>query len=249
MEGALQLGRREALVEHAASLRTAAGEIDDLLARARERRERGIGILDEWMALQSASIRVQRHLRRLEGEARDAEIEGAAPDLGEALRTLSLYEARSIDATELASTLRRLGAVRFDIRGGVVPRQNTDWFASLTLSYELGAVRQRSLESEVIRARDSELRNAAYELRNVLEEQLRRLHEQSAMLGDELRLIEEQIATVESHVAELARAEGVDVFERLALARIELVELRGEATYLRVLLTHRESLPEVPGAH
>jgi len=219
-------GRAGALRAQTAYLDAARTELDELLRDAEARLERRVATVLEVgdirrrrLRLLRQQIEARQELAALEqngmDELLDTSIDAAVDEYGDA--SLAAYGAES--------RLRKADAWQVQLRGGVVPGADVDWYGVVSVGYRFGGLWQGGAEDRYLSARRAELTGSNRELRRRAEsfaaamaDSARLLREELALVDSELELIAQEVERVEAS----ATARSRQLLTVLALDRIEL---------------------------
>ena len=247
LELGASLGELQARRAEEAALVEAMPHVQEILSAARTRASEGLGTNAQVTTLESESVRIERRLAQLRSEIQRLMGEGNAEvDATSVATDLELYESSSMALESQRSTVRRMSPWIIQLRGGVVPTGQADWFGQVQIGYNLGGIAQQFSEDAVLAARRAELAQDADELRHHVEALERRLEESLPELRAELEHTERLIALTEHQQELLGQLETSDVAHMRAMNELQLITLRAERAHWSELLAQRSAL--VPGA-
>ena len=146
------VGRLAPLKRQRAFLERRAGELQAQLGPHRTRFERGLSTLGEVRTLELQLGRLTRRVLDLEAEIARLEQLGVRPLNAPVADTIEQYRTAALDVETYESRVRKLAAWRLDLRGGVIRTGQLDWFATLEVSLNLGALTQALAESSYLDA-------------------------------------------------------------------------------------------------
>lgn len=240
MLGELQARRAEEAV-----LVEALPQMEEMLASSRMRAREGLGTSEQLTTLESEAVRIERRHAQLLSEIQRL----SADDQGDAVAVdlqgdLALYESSTMALESQRSTYRRMSPWIVQVRGGVVPTGEVDWFGQLQVGYNLGGIAQQFSEDAVLAARRAELAEDADELRQHVETLARRLQASLPALRAELEHTDRLIALAEHQQQLLAQLETSDVAHLHAMGELQLITLRAERAHWNELLLQRTALVE-----
>ena len=237
------LGELQARRAELAVLTEAMPRVQEILEQARTRASEGLGTQAQVMMLESESVRLERRLAQLHSEIDRLVEEGNAEvDASQVETDLALYESSSMQLERQRSTYRRMSPWIVQVRGGVVPTGQADWFGQVQVGYNLGGIAQQFSEDAVLAARQAELAEDADELRHHVERLEHRLAESLPELRAELEHAERLIALTEHQQGLLGQLETSDVAQMRALLEVQLITLRAERAHWAELLAQRSAL-------
>ena len=236
--GELQARRAEEAV-----LAQALPQLHEMLEASRVRASEGLGTSEQFTALASEIVRIERRRAQLVLEVQRLAAEGDG-DPSNVARDLSLYESSSMALESQRSTYRRLSPWTLQVRGGVVPTGELDWFGQVQLGFNLGGVQQQFSEDAVLEARRAELAHDGDELRQQVATFERHMEESLPALRAELEHVDRLIELTERQQELLARLETSEVAHLHAMGELQLITLRAERAHWNELLVQRTALVE-----
>lgn len=238
------LGELQARRAEEAVLVQALPRLQEMLAASRMRASEGLGTSEQLTALESEIVRIERRRAQLLAEIQRLSEDGQGDASADVESDLALYESSTMALESQRSTYRRMSPWIVQVRGGVVPTGEVDWFGQLQVGYNLGGIAQQFSEDAVLAARRAELAEDADELRQHVETLARRLEASLPALRAELEHTDRLIALAEHQQELLAQLETSDVAHLRAMGELQLITLRAERAHWNELLVQRTALVE-----
>lgn len=225
-----------------------ADRVDELLADARDRRDRQVDTVLELDELVLRTLRLRREraaagrdLAALEAQGDDQELTAAT------WAALADHDRAVLDAEREQSSLRRLSGWQVDVQLGAVPGAHPDWYGLVSLSIDLGTIGQRRAERRYLAARRDEVAGADTELRGRLDAFRRTLAAGVPELEDELALVDEQLALITAERTQLAARAADRWTHQDAALELDAIALEAQHAYLAHLLASHRTASPPPG--
>jgi hypothetical protein len=234
---ASDLGLLEASRALAGELAAHDESVSSILRAAELRRAEGVITAPELDALRLLVLDLKE--RQAAAEEDIARLEGLAPrarSAAEVDAALSRYDAGLAASEREASHLRRVEAFHVDVAGGVIPDDQVDWFASISLAYDLGSLAQGGPERRALAAAHAERREAEYELAGRTRRLRSQLEARVQALRTSLEVLELKRTMLSEQRARLERGEPREAIEQRARIDLELVANAAQSAFARTLL-------------
>ena len=244
LELGASFGELEARRAEEAVLAEALPHLQELLAASRVRASEGLGTSEQVTTLESEIVRIERRRAQLVAEIQRLADGQREADPANVESDLALYESSTMSLENQRSSYRRMSPWIVQMRGGVVPTGQVDWFGQVQVGYNLGGIAQQFAEDAVLAARRAELAEDADELRQHVETLERQLQASLPALRAELEHTERLIALTEHQQALLAQLQTSDVAHLHAMGELQLITLRAERAHWNELLRQRTAIVE-----
>jgi hypothetical protein len=239
------LGRLAAARALIAELEAHDATVRGVLREAERRRDEGVITAMELDVLRLLVLDL--HDRRALAQEDIARLEmrpAPARTHAEVALALARHDAGQGASDLEASRLRRIDAFHLDVAGGVIPDREVDWFASISVSYDLGGLAQGKHEQRALAAGRAERREAEYELAGRLALMRKHIEARAAALRSSLEGLTLRRTMLAEQQARIERGESREAIEQRARIELELVANAAERAFASTLLRASEEFLE-----
>ncbi len=245
LQQAAAYGRAGALRAQAEFLKAARPELDRLLHDAERRMQRRIVTVLEVGEIRRRRLRLLRQHVEARQELAGLEQRGMEPVLDTSLSgAVDDYGASALADYGAESRLRKADAWQVQLRGGVVPGSDVDWFGVVSVGYRFGGLWQGRAEERYQSARRAELDRSNRELRRRAERFSSAMAESARLLREELVLVEQELALISDEVERVESASTGRTQQLLAVLALDRIELSARQVFLVELIEARAAVAE-----
>jgi hypothetical protein len=192
----------------------------------------------EMQQVRQATDALERELLEAHAQVADLEargVEGASPALDQLEHS---YVRAETERERKLTQLKALSGLSLGVSGGaLVPLSAAvvDWFGWIELSYNLGSLVSSGYDSDYLKARAAELRNAHREISQRVQTLKQQLSAQREYAQRELALFDKQLSLLDRTLAALGTVDATATAQARDLIALERLTTQAEATRLRAL--------------
>lgn len=239
------LGRLPAAEAEVRALVHARSRVAAWTARMDERVEAGLATEHDRQRVRREVARIEQRVDQLHSEIKQLRAAGHDDIDATSLRDdLDAYERATMTLERQRSDIRRMMPFTVNVRAGVVPIDNVDWFGQVTLGINLGALMLNGAEDAYLDARAEELTQHVGELRSRVDRLTESLKGALSGVEAEADRVQTQAETLAQQCALFERVETVEVDTLRVMTQLSLVFVSAQRARLRALTTYLSRLVE-----